>query len=113
MKMQDLLTLWKNCLQSNRQEINPQPFGYIPYNISHSLNKALTNVKLYLEVLSLIVEAINSTDYANITEKCVHQVTIVVLMSLYRYLHNIYKLMEIYCQKMWLQLHIYLYVFVS
>jgi hypothetical protein len=39
------------------------------------LNKALTNVKLYLEVLSLIVEAINSTDYANITEKCVHQVT--------------------------------------
>ena len=65
----------ENCLQSNRQEINPQPFGYIPYNISHSLNKALTNVKLYLEVLSLIVEAINSTDYANITEKCVHQVT--------------------------------------
>lgn len=65
----------EKCLQSNRQEINPQPFGYIPYNISHSLNKALTNVKLYLEVLSLIVEAINSTDYATVTEKCVHQVT--------------------------------------
>lgn len=65
----------EKCLQSNRQDINPQPFGYIPYNISHSLNRALTNVKLYLEVLSLIVEAINSTDYATVTDKCVHQVT--------------------------------------
>lgn len=65
----------EKCIQSSRQDITPQPFGYIPYNISHSLNRALSNVKLYLEVLSLIVEAINSTDYASMTEKCIHQVT--------------------------------------
>lgn len=65
----------RECLQRNRQDIDPQPFGVVPYNISHSLQQALSNVKSYLEVLSLIVEAINLTEYANVTDKCVQQIT--------------------------------------
>lgn len=65
----------RECLQRSRQDIDPSPFGVVPYNISHSLQRALSNVKSYLEVLSLIVEAINLTEYANVTDKCVEQIT--------------------------------------
>lgn len=62
------------CLRKNRQDISPVPFGSTN-NISQSLQHALSNVKSYIEVLSLVVEAINLTDFASVTEKCVHQVT--------------------------------------
>lgn len=64
-----------SCLRRTRQDIVPVPFGKTQYNISHSLQHTLSNVKSYIEVLSLVVEAINLTDNASVTEKCVHQVT--------------------------------------
>ncbi|XP_061183757.1 glypican-5-like [Saccostrea echinata] len=63
------------CLKNKRQEIIPNPFGPLPYNISHILNKALSTAKSYMDVLTLLVEAINTTDQMTLTEKCQHAVT--------------------------------------
>ena len=63
------------CLKNKRQEINPNPFGVLHYNMSHILNKALSTAKSYLEVLTLLVETINTTDHVTLTSKCQHAVT--------------------------------------
>jgi glypican 5 len=63
------------CLKNKRQEITPNPFGTLPYNMSHILNKALSTAKSYMDVLTLLVEAINTTDHVTLTEKCQHAVT--------------------------------------
>lgn len=64
-----------NCLRLKRQEISPSPFGVLPSTISYKLNKALNVAKSYVEVLSLIVEAINTTDHLMINGKCKDQMT--------------------------------------
>lgn len=63
------------CLKNKRQDIVPNPFGTQHYNLSHNLNKALSTAKSYLEVLTLLVETINTTDHVTLTEKCQHSVT--------------------------------------
>ncbi|OWF54468.1 glypican-5-like [Mizuhopecten yessoensis] len=64
-----------NCLRHKRQEISPSPFGVLPSTISYKLSKALNVAKSYVEVLSLIVEAINTTDHLTINGKCKDQMT--------------------------------------
>ncbi|XP_033759981.1 glypican-5-like [Pecten maximus] len=64
-----------NCLRHKRQEISPSPFGILPSTISYKLSKALNVAKSYVEVLSLIVEAINTTDHLTINGKCKDQMT--------------------------------------
>ena len=65
----------RTCLQQHRQDITPAPFGTIPNNISRGLNKVLSVSKSYVDVLSLIVEAINTTDHLNLTDKCKDHIT--------------------------------------
>ncbi|KAK3094962.1 hypothetical protein FSP39_008375 [Pinctada imbricata] len=65
----------KTCLRQSRQDIVPKPFKTFPNNISHGLNRAFSISKSYVDVLSLIVEAINTTDYLNVTEKCQDRIT--------------------------------------
>ena len=71
----DMTEQQHNCLRELRQDISPQPFGYSVYNISHSLKEAMDVARSYMEVLSLIVEAINTTDHLAISEKCKEQTT--------------------------------------
>lgn len=65
----------RKCLEENRQELSPPAFGFIPYNISQVLNRGLSVAKTYLDVLALIVEAVNTTDHVIINEQCKHHVT--------------------------------------
>ncbi|XP_069104770.1 glypican-5-like [Argopecten irradians] len=64
-----------DCLRHKRQEISPSPFGIQPSTISYKLSKALNVAKSYVEVLSLIVEAVNTTDHLTVNGKCKDQMT--------------------------------------
>ncbi|XP_060082706.1 glypican-5-like [Ylistrum balloti] len=65
----------RDCLRHKHQEISPSPFGILPSTISYKLSKALNVAKSYVEFLSLIVEAINTTDHLTINGKCKDQMT--------------------------------------
>lgn len=66
---------YKYCLIQQREFLEPQPFGVVPMRIGVQLNRGLTTARSFLEALSVVLEAVNTTDHANIMKECINGVT--------------------------------------
>ena len=66
---------YHECLTEIRQELYPRPFGDVPNRLAHQLSKSLTASKLFLDALSLGIEAINTTQHLTLDQECVNALT--------------------------------------